>query len=148
MTDKRPDRLWRTKRGWIITLLLLSCILAAVLLWKNNPIPSQRLQHSEQLDSLIVRTMDMHGIHSDQVRQREIVIDSTFIRKIYSVDVPSGFSKTTFHYDLHTILLPYSANTVGKVEFPERDVSIQVLYNRNVLRTVTLQTDPLLNISQ
>lgn len=147
MTEKQSDRFLNSKRGWITILLLLSCTISAFLLWKSGPVVSQRLQHSEQLDSLIVHTMNLHGIQANQIREREITIDSTFTRKIYSVGVPSEFSKTSFHYDLHSKLLPYSANTIGKVQFPERNVSIQVLYNKNVLRTVTLQTDPLLNIS-
>lgn len=147
MTVKESKKFNNSKRVWIIILLILSCILSAFLLWNIEAVPSQKLQNSAQLDSLIVHALELHGVQPEQIRERDITIDSTFTRKVYSVGVPSDFSKTSFHHNLHSNLFPYSVKTVGKVQFPARDVSIQILYNKNVLRTVTLQTDPLLNIS-
>lgn len=147
MSEEKAEILKNNKRVWITILLLASCLTAAALLWGRQGVPARSLASTAQLDSLIIQTLDLHGVASEQVRQSEITLDSTFTRRVYSVTVPFDFSKTTYHYDLHSVLLPYSATTVGKVQFPEKNIAIQILYNSRVLRTVHLRTDPLLDQS-
>lgn len=148
MSEQKAENLRNNKRVWIALLLLTSCLTAAILLWSGKGVPARGLASSAQLDSLIIQTLNLHGLTSEQVRQSEITIDSTFTRRVYTVAVPHDFSKTTFHYDLHTVLLPYSAGTAGKVYFPEKNFAIQILYNSHVLRTVHLRTDPSLDPSR
>lgn len=148
MTEQKKKRNWTGKREWISILLLLSCIASVILYWDTDYISDQTLQSTAQIDSLIIQTFTKHGVQPEQIREREITIDSTFTRKVYTVAVPSGFSKTSLHYNLHSELLPYAVRTAGKVQFPEYNVSIHVLYDHTVLRTISLQTDPLLNAPQ
>lgn len=135
------------KRGWIVILLLFTCIAALVLLWNYDPADVKRLTNSAQIDSLITHTFDDFGVTSAQIRVQSVEVDSLFTRKIYNVRVPSHFSKTSFHLRLHEHSYPFSVYTTATVQFPERNLRIHLLHNDTVQRSVYLNTDTRLNLS-
>jgi hypothetical protein len=109
--------------------------------------PPQRnlLSSASQLDSLIFLTFDEFRLPQSQIRMQSVKVDSVFSRNIYSVRVPRNFSKTSFHFSLHSELLPYQAETIGHVEFPDHNLRIHVIVNNKVHRSVIINTDPLLH---
>ncbi len=132
------------KRTLAVVLLLFSCITSSLLLWKAEPPNRTTLTSSAQLDSLINLTINDFMIPQSNVRMRSVKVDSLFTRNIYSIRVPRDFSKTSFHYQLHQELLPFNASTAGRVEFPDYNLQIHVIFNNKVHRSVFIITDPLL----
>lgn len=135
------------KRALIVLLLLLSCISAMLLLWQVEPVENRRLTSAAQIDSLITLAFNEFGVSSSQVRQQTVQIDSVFSRNIYTVRVPSHFSKTSLHLRLHELAWPYSVQTMGHVQFPERNLRVHLLYNDIVHRSVYINTDSRLNLT-
>ena len=129
------------KKEFIVLLLLLSCMASTIVLARMEPPDITRLHSATQLDSLITITFDQHRISQQQIRMRQVQIDSLFSRKIYTVTVPSNFSKTSFHYNLHQNLWPYQATTSAKVEFPEKNLRIHVIVNGNVHRSLFINSE-------
>ncbi|MDZ7720983.1 MAG: hypothetical protein U5K72_19340 [Balneolaceae bacterium] len=126
------------KRGMIVLLLVISCALSIYLLYISESTPVYQLESPQKLDSLITESFHEFDISGGQVRTQSIRIDSTFTRKRFTVEVPPSFSKTTFHYKLHEQLLPYKAETIGRVEFPEKNLRVHVQYNQTIHRTIYL----------
>jgi len=130
------------KKGWLALLLVICCFLAGALHVQINPTVKQYLKSPAQLDSLIAQTTYDFRINPKQVTISTVQIDSVFSRKIYTIRVPAGFSKTTFHHHLHYRLYPLEAKIYGTVQFPERDLKLQIVYNQTVHRTLNIQTEP------
>lgn len=131
-----------SKKGWVTLLLAVCCFLAATLHIQLDPIQSRILLSPAQLDSLIIQTTYDFRVAAEQVRVRTIEHDSLFQRKLYTINVAPGFSKTTFHHHLNTRLTPLDVSLYGIVQFPERDLHLNVLYNNTVHRTIRIQADP------
>lgn len=120
---------------------------SALLLWNTDPKATEKLSTTAQIDSLITLTLSDFNASAPPFQTQTITIDSVFTRKIHTMGVPSDFSKTSFHYQLHKNLLPLDVRTYGVVQFPERHLHIHMMFNNTVHRTLVLQTDPLLNLS-
>lgn len=129
------------KRGFIVILLVISCLISVYLLLVVEPVAVYNLHSPRQLDSLITESFHEFNISNTQIRTETIQIDSTFSRKQYRVEVTPTFSKTSFHYRLHERLLPYDTKTIGHVEFPEKNMQLHVAYNATVQRTIYLYVD-------
>ncbi|MEX0723224.1 MAG: hypothetical protein WD357_00785 [Gracilimonas sp.] len=130
----------------IITLLLLvSCVVSGVILAASPSYKNYRLQNTQQLDSLLSVHMQNSLIPSTQIRTSSINIDTVFTRKEYRIRVPSYFSKTLFHIDLHKDLNRFGIDSPAKINFPSRDMHIYVYSEGTVLRTLRLTTDPKLD---
>lgn len=130
------------QKSWISSLLLLSCIAAGILLWKTDPVIPQKVSTQSQLDSLITLAVEDMGVPGEQIRNRTVDVDSVFSRRVYTLRVAPAFSKTTFHYELKRELEPFGVETVATVQFPEKNMSIHLLVNNTVHRSVHLLTDP------
>jgi len=129
------------KKKLIVLLLVVSCFATAALHVQLDPKKSVKLNSVAQIDSLITQTRYDFRITSDQVSLRTIEIDSLFSRKIYTLRVPPGFSKTTFHHHLRSRLYPLNVQTYGLVQFPEQNMDLHIAYNQTIHRTVQLRTD-------
>lgn len=129
------------KKKYLVWLLLFSCIAAFIFFVNTEPPDKKYLRSVSQLDSLIAITLDQHQLTSAQVRVRTVEIDSLFSRRIYQIDIPASFSKTSFHYALHQNIWPYEATTVAQVQFPERNLRIHVLVNDTVHRSLYVQSN-------
>src|SRR5690625_421794 len=126
-------------KRWIVVLLAVSTLAALTLNFSYSPSELKQLHRADQIDSLIQTQFDQFGIHSEQVRLQTVRIDSLGSRKIYTVDVPPGFSKTRWHYELDREVKPYRLQTPANVIFPERNLRIHLYNGLNVVRTIHLR---------
>ncbi len=126
---------------FIAILLALSCILAIYLLIGTSPVPKKNLVHSSQIDSLITLTLEDFNIPANQVRRRNIQVDSVFSRSVYTIRVAPNFSKTTLHYTLKEELWPYRIDPIATVQFPDRDMRLHLLINNQIYRTLIIRDD-------
>lgn len=136
------------KKKVIAALLLISCFISGYLLIFSSSGGSKRLQNIAQADSLIQQELDDFNIDEQQIRISTTQVDSNFSRKTYHIGVPYEFSKTQFHAELNRRFHEYTVQTPAKVTFPEQNVDIHLLYRGTVIRTLSLQTDPELEITQ
>jgi len=134
------------KQYWIVFLLFISCFFSAALLFTTEPVRTSPLQSPAELDSLIIDSLLDFDVSRNQIRIQTTRIDSAFSRTTYIVDVPSQFSKTTYHFNLHTYLSHYLIDTHGVVHFPDEDLHIHLIFDDTVHRTIRMRTDPLLNL--
>ncbi len=125
----------------ITVLLVLSCIVSGIILAASPAYHNYSIQNTRQLDSLLNVQIQDSRIFPDQIRVSNIRIDTIFTRKEYRIRVPSGFSKTLFHIDLHKTLNQYEIETPAKINFPSRDMDIYIYNDGTVLRTIRLTTD-------
>ncbi|MEX0721130.1 MAG: hypothetical protein WD059_10710 [Balneolaceae bacterium] len=126
----------------IITILLtLSCIISGIILAATPSPAIHKIQTVKELDSLITTHILNSQVNPQQVRVRDITVDSTFTRRMYRIRVPSRFSKTLFHLELHKNFRQYKMEVPAKVSFPERDMDIYLYNEGTVLRTIRLITD-------
>jgi len=127
----------------IITgLLVLSCAVSGVILSASSPYKNYQLENGAQLDSLIQIHLQDAQVLRSQYRVRSVNIDTIFTRKEYRIEVPTRFSKTLFHLELHKSLSRFSMEAPAKVNFPSRDMDIYVYNNGTVLRSIRLTTEP------
>lgn len=129
------------KRIFIVLLLAISCVLSIYLLMVVEPVPVHQLTSPQQLDSLINDSFREFSISNSQIRTQNIQIDSIFTRRRYVVEVGPAFSKTSFHYRLHQRLWPFDAKTIGRVEFPDKNLRVHVEYDKTIHRTIYLYTE-------
>jgi hypothetical protein len=129
------------KKKILSGLLLLLCVVSAILLIFLEVPDNKRLSSAEELDELIFSGLEEFNIIRDQVRSRQIEIDSTFTRKSYSVILHPSFSKTQIHHRLHTRLHEYEIETPARVNRPDDEMTIFVTANGTVYRTIRLITD-------
>lgn len=109
---------------------------------------SQQLRSLAQADTLINKELAAFNIPNQQLRISTVHVDSNFSRKIYHVNVPFQFSKTQLHAELNNTFHKYGVQTPARVLFPGKDVRIELVYHGNVIRTIAIQTDPDLILSQ
>lgn len=126
----------------IITLLLaLSCVISGIILAASPARVSLKLQNVQQIDSLLNLQLQSAQINPSQIQITSVSVDTILLRKNYWVKVPSRFTKTYFHIQLHDTFNPYGIHTPAKVHFPSKDMDIYVYYNDAVLRKIRLTTD-------
>jgi hypothetical protein len=126
----------------ITALLVLSCAVSGVILSASSPYKNYQLENGQQLDSLILISLQDARIQPAQLQVWNVPVDTIFTRKEYRVEVPSRFSKTLFHLDLHHSLNRFDMEAPAKVHFPSRDMDIYVYSNETVLRSIRLTTNP------
>lgn len=125
----------------ITALLLIACVLSGIILAYTPSFVPNKITTGSELDSIIQLSFDEAGLLRNQVRIYNIVIDSSFSRKVYRVRVPSSFSKTSFHLNLHQKFYPLGLTTPSLVIFPERDMNIYIVHEGTVFRTIRLIND-------
>lgn len=116
--------------------------MASVLHVQIEPGWDPYLHSPSQLDSLIAQTTYDFRVPAEQIRVQTVAHDSLFQRKIYTIRVSPGFSKTTFHHHLNARLTPLNVSIYGAVEFPERNIELNLLYNSTVHRTIHIENEP------
>lgn len=131
----------RSLKKWIVLLLAVSCLVTIILYSTHTPPNHQHLRSGAQVDSLIELSLARFNIPDSQIRKRSVEIDSARTRNVYTVNVPPGFSKTQWHFELDKLIRPYSASTPARIEFPDRSLRMHVRYGNNVIRTVYMRTD-------
>ncbi len=109
---------------------------------------SKPLQPLTRADSLIHSELRDFNINDQQIRVSTTSVHSDFVRKTYHIGVPYQFSKTQFHAELNNRFYPYAVQTPARVTFPQKDMNIHLLYKDTVVRSIILQTDPELTVTQ
>ena len=125
----------------ISALLLFACVLSGIILAYTPPFVPNKITTNAELDSLVQLSLDEARLLRKQVRVYDVEMDSSFSRKVYRVRVPSTFSKTSFHLDLHERLYPMGFTSPTRVIFPERDMNIYIEHEGTIFRTIRLITD-------
>ena len=129
------------KRRPLITILLaLSCVASVVILAATPTYKSIDFNAADNLDSLIVNTLNNEPLIGSNFRIYRIEVDSNFTRIVYRVPVHPSFSKTMFHYRLHKMLSKFEIESPARVEFPERDMNIYIYDNGTIKSTIRLIT--------
>lgn len=131
-----------SQKAWITLLLSVCCAVAAILHVQVETERAPILHSPSQIDSLIAQTTYDFRVSSDQIRIQTVEHDSLFQRKVYTLNVAPGFSKTTFHHHLNTRLAPLNISVFGSVIFPEKDLKLNLTHNNTVHRTLHIQADP------
>ncbi|MBK97459.1 MAG: hypothetical protein CL672_01545 [Balneola sp.] len=130
------------KKIILVILLTFACATSTYLLISIPISTSMRITSQKHLDEVIQKGLQKQGIANDHYRVYTAVKDSLFIRKVYQIDTPAGFSKTTLHYELHKLLTEYGIQLPGKVLFPEQDIHLYVTSNGTIYRTLRVRTSP------
>lgn len=130
----------KSGRKVVTILLLFACLLSAIILAYTPTYVPSTISTEAEMDSLIQLSFEDADLLRGQIRTFNVEIDSSFSRKVYRVEVPPTFSKTSFHLQLHHLLFPLGLNTPTKVVFPEEDMNIYVEYKGTVFRTIRLIT--------
>tara|TARA_R110000868_G_scaffold37111_15_gene131685 strand:+ start:12339 stop:12764 length:426 start_codon:yes stop_codon:yes gene_type:complete len=125
----------------IAALLLVACILSGIILAYTPSFIPNKITTEAELDSLIQLSFEDANLISKQIRTFNIEIDNSFSRKLYRVRVPSSFSKTSFHIELHKRFFPIGLTTPTRIVFPERDMNIYIVNKGTVFRTIRFITD-------
>lgn len=99
-----------------------------------------RLNYKTELDSLLQLRFYQAGIKDEQISLYSIDVDTIFSRKVYRIEVPRGFSKTSFHFNLHKELFQYDMRVPGRIHFPERNMDLYIYGYDSILRTIRLIT--------
>lgn len=134
------------KKGWVTLLLAVCCLMAATLHVQIEPGMEPILYSPLQLDSLITQTTYDFRVPGEQVHVQTVQHDSLFQRKNYMIDVSPHFSKTTFHHHLSTRLTPLNVTLFGEVQFPEKNLKLNLIYNNTVFRTIHIEAQPELTL--
>ena len=130
------------KKIILVVLLIFACVSSAYLLLSIPTTTPMRISSQEHLDEIIQQGLREQGIANEHYRVYTAVQDSFFTRKVYQIDTPPGFSKTSLHYELHKLLYEYGVELPGKVQFPEQDLHLYVRVNGTIFRTIRVRTNP------
>ncbi len=130
------------KKIILVVLLIFACVSSAYLLLSIPTTTPMRISSQEHLDEIIQQGLREQGIANEHYRVYSAVQDSFFTRKVYQIDTPPGFSKTSLHYELHKLLYEYGVQLPGKVQFPEQDLHLYVRVNGTIFRTIRVRTNP------
>ncbi|MEX0993974.1 MAG: hypothetical protein WD599_00510 [Balneolaceae bacterium] len=142
MTDRKSVFQLNRRKKWIVLLLSVSCLVSIFLYLSYQPAGNLQLKNTGQVDSLITRLFDRFNISAEQIRKRPIRIDTLTARVVYTVNVPPGFSKTRWHFELDKEVREYGIQTPARVTFPEQSMQIHLTYGTNIIRSVLFRTDP------
>ena len=130
------------KKIILVILLIFACVSSAYLLISIPSTTPMHITSQEHLDEVIQQGLHEQGIANEHFRVYTAIQDSLFTRKVYQIDTPPSFSKTTLHYELHKLLNEYGAQIPGKVQFPEQDLHLYVKVNGTIFRTLRVRTNP------
>ena len=127
----------------IITLWLLagSCITAFLILLLYPVEQPYRLQNLNQTDSLILQELALLNVTEERIRTFQYQVNDHFTRKRFVVDLPPNVSKTRFHAELNRQLRPWQIKTVGYVDVPEQEMTLYILYQDKIIRTLDLRSE-------
>lgn len=130
----------RKSRLVLTILLFAACVLSTILLATAPPIHVNTITTEAEVDSLIELAFSDYGVNRTQYRVQTLSIDTAFSRKLYRIEVPPEFSKTSFHLRLQKTVSPFGLEVPANVYFPDKDMNIHILYNDTIWRTLRLQT--------
>jgi len=128
----------RSKKQIVTGLLFLACIIAGWLLLSAPSVQYKNLKKISQVDSLLKTTLARYHISWQQVSTRSVQVDSTFSRAIHTINVPAHFPQTEFHLALKHTLSPYDISVPAHVNFPAKNLDIQIYFDNTIIGTIKL----------
>ena len=131
----------RNSKLLLIGLLLIACLLSSILVLTVPISSTNSFTELANLHNIIDIAIDQAGLPVTEFYKSTLKIDSTFSRSVYLIQVPSSFSKTSFHHALNHQLQIYNIECLAKVFFPEKNMHIHLMYNGTIFRTIRLITD-------
>lgn len=127
------------KKKIIVILLFISCFVSGYSFFSVSDHTAKHLQSFAQADSLIRQELALFNIRPHQIQTESIVIDSSFSRKVFHVEVPDYLSKTEIHAELNETFYPFAVKTPGRVLFPDKHIKIHLVYQDTIIRTLFLK---------
>lgn len=115
--------------------------MCVILLFSYDPAEHERSPTLSEVDSLIYDELGMFNISREQIRESSIEIDTLFERKRFNVGLPPGLSRTFVHTELARSIRESGYTTRGKVDFPERDITVEIIQNETLVRRIHLRQD-------
>lgn len=123
-----------------LLILLGLCVLVTGLLVAFMPVKTTKsFRDWEEMDNFLLRQVHDFGYRSDRVQSRTVHVNESFLRKVITVDIPSGFPQTVFHKQLADSLRGYGVTTYAVVHLPDPNLEIHVIVNNTVVRSIYLR---------
>jgi len=134
-----PPALVNKRRKTLVSVLLLSCIIASILLFSVNPVERYTVHDLTELD--LAFNSELEGIsgYTYHIRTSSIEVDSIFTRKIHRVSVEADFPMTLLHSRFAAKVQPWNVTVLGNRHFPERQLEIDVYFAGKQVRKIYLQ---------
>ncbi len=129
------------KKAGITILLALACLACIILLFSYDPAEHERLPTLSEVDSLIYDELSLFNIQGEQIRENRVEVDTLFERKNFRVGLPPGLSRTFVHTELARRINERGYTTRGKVDFPDRNITVEIIRDETLVRRVYLQQD-------
>lgn len=118
--------------------------MSGVILYYSPKYTAVHSNSVNNLDSLITLHFFDDPIIGTSFKKYTIEVDSSFTRSVFRIEVPRGYSKTMFHYNLHKSFLKYNIAVPARVVFPERDMNIYIKDDdiiRSTIRLISADTE-------
>ncbi|KPP95160.1 MAG: hypothetical protein HLUCCA01_04560 [Bacteroidetes bacterium HLUCCA01] len=120
----------------LLTLLFLCNLAAVVLLLTTEAEESTPLSDWNQLDQLLLTTIQDFRQPPERVQIRTIDAHENLERKIITVDIAEGYPQTEFHRTVLQQVQQYRGGTYGLVSFPDQMLTIYIMFENTVVRTI------------
>jgi hypothetical protein len=123
----------------LLTLLSLSIVVSVVLLAYTPTNEQIRFESWDDLDNFIIHNIQHFDTPAIRIRHRTYEVTDDFSRRTYTVDIPRGYPQTLFHKQLADTLRYYGADTYAEVSFPDRLLTIHILFEETLARSIRMQ---------
>ncbi len=128
-----------TRKKYLVSLLLISCFLAVVLLLTVHPNERQTIHDLAEIDNVLFSELNAVSGFEYRVRTSSIEVDSIFTRKTHRVAVSQDFPLTLLHSRFAATIQQLGATVHGSRHFPERSLELDVLFAGKHVRKVYLE---------
>lgn len=123
----------------LLILLLLSIVVTMLLLNYLPKDEQQRFESWVEFDNFILYNIQHFDTPAIRIRHRTYEVSDDFSRRTYTVDIPRGYPQTLFHKQLADTLRYYGADTYAEVSFPDRLLTIHILFEETLARSIRMQ---------
>lgn len=127
------------RKKYLVSLLLVSCFLALVLLLTVHPGERQTIHHLSEIDAVLFN--ELHAVidFEHRVRTSSVEVDSIFTRKIHRIAVSHDFPLTLVHSRFAATIQHLGATVHGSRHFPDRSLELDVLFAGKHVRKIYLE---------
>lgn len=124
-----------------LLILLFLCNLAAIVLLLTTEMDETKsLSDWNELDQLLLTTIQDFRQPPHRVQIRTIDAHENLDRKVITVDISEDYPQTEFHRTVLRQLQSYRGETYALVTFPDQMLTIYVMFEDTVVRTIRFRT--------
>jgi hypothetical protein len=123
----------------LFILLLLSIVVTVLLLNYLPKNEQKRFESWDELDNFIIYNIQHFDTPAIRIRHRTFEVKENFSRRTYTVDIPRRYPQTLFHKQLADTLRYYGADTYAEVSFPDRLLTIHIMFDQTLARSIRMQ---------